>query len=201
MTEFTAAREIVHRRVDDLIPYVNNARIHPDRQIDQLARSISRYGFLVPVVVDGNGGILSGHGRIRAAKKIGIETVPTVIADHLTEDQRREYILADNRIAENAEWDMELLRIELSDLSDIDVDFSDLGFDDKELRKIMREPEEAEDDDGDTEPRIDPDDDSVREYVTQPGDIWILGQHRLMCGDSTSIDQIALLFHNTGGGG
>jgi ParB-like chromosome segregation protein Spo0J len=122
--------------VADLIPYARNSRTHSDAQVSKIAASIREFGFLNPVIVDGSSGIIAGHGRIMAAQKLGIETVPVIEASHLTDAQRRAYVIADNRLALDAGWDEEMLRVELSDLGDADFDLSLLGFDDDELARL-----------------------------------------------------------------
>lgn len=123
------AREIVEVDVDDLIPYARNARTHSDEQIRQIAWSIRRFGFNSPVLIDGKNGIVAGHGRVLAAKAIGLDTVPCVRLDWLSEAEKRAYILADNKIAENSAWDQALLDAELADLSTLEIDLTELGFD------------------------------------------------------------------------
>lgn len=171
----------------DLIPYARNSRTHSDAQINKIAASIKEFGFLNPVIVDGSNGIIAGHGRIMAAQKLGIDDVPVVEASHLTEAQKRAYIIADNRLALDAGWDDEMLRVELQELDDLDFDLSLTGFEADEIADLF--PENA------TEGLTD--EDAVPEApevpVTVEGDIWLLGRHRLMCGDSTSIDAVEKL--------
>ncbi len=130
--------------VDDLIPYARNARTHSPEQVARIAGSIKEFGFLNPVIISEDGGILAGHGRVLAAQKLGLKDVPCVIESHLTETQRRAYILADNRIALDAGWDNEMLRVELAELADLDVDLSSLGFDDAELNSALNDLQNAE---------------------------------------------------------
>ena len=167
-----------------MIPYARNARTHSDEQIDKIAASIREFGFLNPVITDGDNGIVAGHGRIMAAKKLGMDEVPTVEAKHLTDAQRRAYILADNRLALDAGWDDELLRVEFTELQDAGFDLNLTGFTDDEIAAL--EPDEPAE--GLT------DEDAVPEEpetpVTVEGDVWLLGRHRLMCGDSASIDAV-----------
>jgi len=174
--------------VSDLIPYARNARTHSDEQVDKIAASIREFGFLNPVITDGDNGIVAGHGRIMAAKKLGMDEVPTVEAAHLTDAQKRAYILADNRLALDAGWDDELLRVEFAELEDAGFDLNLTGFTDDEIAALELEPEPEE---GLT------DEDAVPEEpetpVTVEGDVWLLGRHRLMCGDSTSIDAVERL--------
>lgn len=169
--------------ISDLIPYANNARTHSDEQVTQIASSIKEFGFNNPILIDKDNGIIAGHGRLEAAKKLGYTEVPTIKLEHLTDTQRKAFILADNRIALNSGWDTTLLSLELKEL-DTELDLTSLGFDAKELAALL-EPEQVE---GNT------DEDSVpdvpEEPITKLGDIYKLGNHRLMCGDSTSIDAV-----------
>jgi ParB-like chromosome segregation protein Spo0J len=180
MSEFPQYKKA---KVSDLIPYARNSRTHSDAQVSKISASIKEFGFLNPVIVDGDNGIIAGHGRILAAQKLGLEAVPTIEADHLTEAQRRAYIIADNRLALDAGWDDELLRIELGDLDAEGFDLSLTGFDLDEIANLT-----AEEIEGLT------DEDAVPEVpevpITVEGDVWLLGRHRLMCGDSTSIDAV-----------
>lgn len=171
----------------DLIPYARNSRTHTDDQIAKVAASIKEFGFLNPVIIDGDNGIIAGHCRVMAASKLGMDEVPTIEASHLTEAQRRAYIIADNRLALDAGWDDEMLRIEFAELTDLDFDLDLTGFTPDEIAAL--EPEVLNE--GLT------DEDAIPEApetpVTVLGDIWQLGNHRLMCGDSTSIDAVKLL--------
>jgi len=184
MQTSTAIKKI---SVSDLIPYANNSRTHSDEQVLQIASSIKEFGFINPVIVDGENGIIAGHGRVMAAKKLGLMDVPCVDASHLSEAQKKAYIIADNKLALNAGWDDDILRIELDMLTELDFDLSLTGFSDEELQAICQveeiAPEYEEDADGEViEPPAEP--------KTKEGDVWILGKHRLMCGDSTSIDAV-----------
>lgn len=183
------ANKIEWQSVDKLIPYAKNARTHSDEQIAQIAGSIKEFGFNNPVLVDKDNSIIAGHGRVLAARKLGMDKVPVVILDHLTESQRKAYILADNRIALNSGWDSSMLSVELQDLKD-DIDLSLLGFDPDELDALLNPIEETE---GLT------DEDAVPDVPDEPktklGDIYILGNHRLMCGNSTSIDDVEKLMN------
>jgi DNA modification methylase len=178
--------KIEQKLISELIPYANNARTHNAEQITQIASSIKEFGFNNPILIDKNNGIIAGHGRLEAAKKLGLTEAPTIRLEHLTDSQRKAYILADNRIAINSGWDTELLSLELKDL-DADFDLEMLGFDPKELAALLN-PEQIE---GLT------DEDAVPELPDEPttklGDIYQLGNHRLMCGDSTSIDAVEKL--------
>lgn len=182
-----AGTEIRVRAVADLKPYDRNARTHSAAQIDQLARSIQEFGFTNPVLVTEDGLIVAGHGRVEAARKLGIKAVPTLALSGLTPEQVRAYTLADNRLALDAGWDFDLLRAEMLDLRDLGFDTSVLGFDDLELEKLF-----APDGAGGLT-----DDDAIPEaadrVVSLTGDLWILGPHRLLCGDSTSATDVARL--------
>ena len=181
--------EITQRKTADLIPYVNNARTHSEQQVLQIAASIKEFGFNSPVLVDGENGIIAGHGRVMAAKKLGLDELPTIELKHLTKTQKKAYILADNRLALNSGWDNDLLALELGELSDDGFDLDLLGFDDTEL-SLLDESETAEGlTDEDAVPDV-PD-----EPITKLGDVWILGNHRVMCGDSTSVDAVDSLMN------
>lgn len=181
------ANKIEWESVEKLIPYAKNARTHSDEQVAQIAGSIKEFGFNNPVLVDKDNSIIAGHGRVLAARKLGMDKVPVVILNHLTESQRKAYILADNRIALNSGWDTSMLSVELQDLKD-DIDLSLLGFDPDELDALLNPIEETVGlTDEDAVPDV-PD-----EPKTKPGDIYILGNHRLMCGDSTSITDVEKL--------
>ena len=173
--------------VDKLIPYVRNSRTHSDAQIAQIAASIKEFGWTNPILVDAENGIIAGHGRLMAARKLGYKDVPVIELKDMTETQKRAYVIADNQLALNAGWDFSLLSLEVADLKENDFDLDLLGFDPKELEKLL-EPEEVE---GLT------DEDAVPEVPEEPktklGDIYQLGNHRLMCGDSTSIDAVEKL--------
>jgi DNA modification methylase len=175
-------QNIQYIEVSKLIPYANNARTHDDNQVTQIASSIKEFGFNNPILIDDNNGIIAGHGRLMAAKKLGLVEAPTIKLSHLSDAQRKAYILADNRIAMNSGWDNELLALELKDL-DGDIDLSLLGFDADELNALINPVELT---DGLTDEDAVPD--VPDEPITKLGDIYQLGNHRLMCGDSTSID-------------
>ncbi|MEL7608844.1 MAG: site-specific DNA-methyltransferase [Bacillota bacterium] len=173
--------------IDKLVPYARNARTHSKEQILQLRASIREFGFVNPVIVDKDLNIIAGHGRILAAKEEGFTEVPCVFAEHLTEAQKRAYIIADNRLALNAGWDAEMLSVEIADLQGADFDISLLGFDDAELNKLLGGMEDVKDDDFDVDAEL------QKPAVTQPGDLWLLGNHRLVCGDSTKAETFELL--------
>ena len=167
-----------------LVPYARNARTHSDDQVAQIAASIAEFGFTNPILAGSDGVIVAGHGRLAAAQKLGLDLVPVVVLDHLSPTQRRALVIADNRIAENAGWDDAMLRIEIAALQDDDFDLSLTGFDADALAELMAGDES--DGQGQT------DDDAMPEMpetpVSRPGDVWLLGGHRLLCGDSTVAD-------------
>ncbi len=164
--------------VDALVPYARNARTHSPAQVAQIAASIREFGFTNPVLIDGQRGVIAGHGRLLAARQLGMDTVPTIELAHLTEAQKRAYVLADNRLALSAGWDDEMLRLELGDLRTEGFDLALTGFDIGEIEALFATP---------TAGLTDPDEvPPVPEVpVTRSGDIWVLGRHRLICGDST----------------
>ena len=170
-----------------LIPYVNNARTHSPEQIKKLRSSLREFGFINPVIIDRDYGVIAGHGRIMAAREEGITEVPCVFVDHLTEAQKKAYILADNRMALDAGWDEELLRVELEALEAYDFDMSLTGFDEKELADYFGSNQGAQDDDFDVEAAL-----AIPTFVKR-GDIWLLGAHRVMCGDGTTEDVAVLM--------
>ena len=183
--------KITQKKVTELIPYVKNSRTHSDDQVAQIAASIKEFGWTNPILVDGSNGIIAGHGRLLAARKLGYTEVPTIELTDLTETQKKAYIIADNRLALNAGWDNEMLTIELNDLLADGFALELLGFDPKELDALL-EPEVVEGlTDEDAVPDI-PD-----EPKTKRGDIYQLGYHRLMCGDSTFIDDVEKLMQGT----
>ena len=179
--------EIIKKPIDSLIPYAKNARVHDEAQIAQIAGSIKEFGFNNPVLIDKDNGIIAGHGRVMAARKLGLTEVPTILLDHLNETQRKAYILADNRIAINSTWDNEMLSLELMDIKD-DVSLAMLGFSVDELDALLNPTQLT---DGLTGEDAVPD--VPEEPKTKLGDIYQLGNHRLMCGDSTSIDAVEKL--------
>ena len=184
--------KITQKKVDSLIPYVKNSRTHSDAQVAQIAASIKEFGWTNPILVDGDNGIIAGHGRLMAARKLGYKEVPTIELADLTETQKRAYIIADNRLALNAGWDNEMLTIELNDLLADGFALELLGFDPKELNALL-EPEIVQ---GLTDEDAVPD--VPEEPKTKLGDIYQLGNHRLMCGDSTNVEAVVEL---TGGAG
>ncbi len=183
------ADRIEHWSLDKLLPYVRNARLHSDEQVAQIAASIAEFGFVNPCLVGADGVLVAGHGRLAAARKLGLTTVPVVVLDHLTPTQRRALVLADNRLAELATWNDALLRVELEALQDEGFDLDLTGFDADALADLLagEEPEHE----GQTEDDAVPD--VPEEPVSQPGDVWLLGPHRLVCGDATTAEAFALL--------
>ena len=179
--------QIEQLEVGDLIPYVNNSRTHSDEQVMQVASSIKEFGFTNPILIDDDGGIIAGHGRLMAAKKLGLVEVPCIRLGHLSEAQRKAYVIADNQLALNSGWDLDTLKLEIDRLGELDFDIELLGFDDDFLTSLMiEEPGEGL-----------TDEDAVPEAPETPttveGDVWVLGKHRLMCGDSTNIDAVDTL--------
>ena len=182
--------KLEHWSVERLKPYEHNARTHSPEQVAQIAASIVEFGFTNPILVDGKDGIIAGHGRLLAAKDLGLPEVPVLVLDHLTPEQKRAYVLADNQLALNAGWDADLLRIELQELEAQEFDLSLLGFSDEELSELLPEVEQLE-----AEEQGDPDDapEPPADPVSKPGDVWLMGNHRLLCGDSTNIQHVERL--------
>lgn len=172
-----------------LVPYVNNARTHSPEQITKLRSSLREFGFINPVIIDSDYGIIAGHGRVMAAKEEGIEEVPCVLVDYLTEAQKKAYILADNRFAQDAGWDEELLRIEIESLQGENFDVSLTGFDDSEIADLFGgdKDKEVKDDEFDLTAALE------KASFVERGDVWCVGRHRLMCGDATSPEDVAAL--------
>ena len=173
--------------VAELKPYENNARTHSKEQVQQLVASMQEFGFTNPVLVDEEGRVIAGHGRLEAARILQVESVPTITVSGLTDEQRRALVLADNKLALNAGWDIDLLRAELGDLQSAGFDISVIGFDTEELRNLFEPLAE----DGLTDPDDVPD--VPDEPISKPGDVWVCGPHRVMCGDSTSITDVERL--------
>jgi hypothetical protein len=170
--------DLEQRPVSDLVPYARNSRTHSPEQVAQIAASIREFGFTNPVLVDGENGIIAGHGRVLAARHLGLTTVPVLVLDHLTKAQRRAYVIADNKLALNAGWDPDMLKVELSDLLGEGFDLDLTGFGRDELDALLAE----QTDEGLTDPDAIPE---VAEPVTELGEVWLLGKHRIVCGDST----------------
>ena len=177
--------------ITKLIPYVNNARTHSPSQINKLRSSLREFGFINPVIIDRDYGVIAGHGRILAAKEEGITEVPCVFADHLTEAQKKAYIIADNRMAMDAGWDEELLRVEIEALQAENFDPLLTGFDEKELSKLFDDGLDAKEDDFDVEAEL------QKPTFSKSGDVWTLGRHRLVCGDSTKAETYEALLGDT----
>jgi len=179
-------------KIDQLIPYARNSRTHSDAQVAQVAASIKEFGFTNPVLIDADDGIIAGHGRVLAARKLKLDDVPCIRLGHLTESQKKAYIIADNKLALNSGWDEEMLKLELLELKEIDYDIDVIGFDENELAALLNETEVNEGlTDEDAVPEV------PEEPITKLGDVWLLGNHRVMCGDSTSIDAVNLLMPET----
>jgi len=178
--------------VAQLVPYAGNARTHSEQQITQIAASITEFGFTNPILTGADNIIIAGHGRLLAAQKLGIDKVPVIVLEHLDEAQRRALVIADNKLAENAGWDEELLRLELAALDDLGFDLDLTGFSEEELANLLGDPElalgEAEGEDDIPEPPDDP--------VSRPGDLWLLGNHRLLCGDATLATDVERVLGN-----
>jgi len=177
--------------VSELIPYVRNARTHSEAQVSQIAASIREFGFLSPILVAEDNTILAGHGRLAAALKLGLKKVPCVKENHLTETQKRAYIIADNKLSLNAGWDNELLAVELSELEGADFNLDLLGFDEAELSSIFDADKDVSDDDFDVEKEL------KEPCFSKTGDIWTLGRHRVICGDATKLETYKTLLENT----
>ena len=175
--------------ISKLVPYVNNARTHSAEQVAKLRSSLREFGFINPVIIDRDFGIIAGHGRVLAAKEEGIHEVPCVFVDYLTEAQKKAYILADNRMAMDAGWDEELLRIEIESLQGADFDVSMTGFSEDEIADLFagEDSKDVKDDDFDLSTALD------KAAFVERGDIWTVGRHRLMCGDATSADDVSAL--------
>lgn len=174
--------------IDKLIPYINNARTHSKEQINKLRSSLREFGFINPVIIGRDYGIIAGHGRVMAAREEGISEVPCVFVDHLTEAQKKAYIIADNRMALDAGWDEELLKVEIEALQAEAFDISLTGFGDDELSDLFGKDKDAiEDDDYDLTAALE------KAAFVEKGDVWVVGRHRLICGDATSAEDVALL--------
>jgi DNA modification methylase len=178
--------QVVTWPVEKLIPYARNARTHSDDQVAQIAASIAEFGWTNPILAGADGIVIAGHARLQAARKLGMTEVPVIVLDHLSETKRRALVLADNRLALNAGWDEEMLRVELESIRDDGFDLEVLGFTDDEIEDLLREPEPVVEGntDEDTAPEL------PESAVTVLGDVWLLGDHRLLCGDSTRMDAI-----------
>ena len=181
---------------DTLTPYAKNSRTHSDAQIAQIAASILEFGFTNPILIDGSKGVIAGHGRLLAARKLGMTEVPTIELTHLSEAQKRAYIIADNKLALNAGWDTVTLALELGELNAMGFDLALTGFDDVEIADLMAAPATDDETDAAADGADDPADaeaEPPRAAVTRLGDLWLLGEHRLLCGDSTDAGAVARL--------
>lgn len=186
MSEISGNIKTEQRAIGDLIPFARNSRTHSDEQVAQIAASIREFGWTNPILVDGANGIIAGHGRLAAARKLGMAEIPVIVLDHLTDAQKRALVIADNKLALNAGWDTELLSSEIEGLGEEGFDLSLLGFNEAELAALLAEKTEGLTDPDDVpEPPADP--------VSVLGDVWLLGKHRLLCGDSTSVDDMERL--------
>jgi DNA modification methylase len=172
--------------VERLIPYARNARTHSESQVAQVAASIAEFGFVNPILVGPDGVIIAGHARLLAARKLRLTEVPVLVLGHLTETQRRALVLADNRLALDAGWDEEMLKVELESLREDGFDLDIVGFTDEEIEDLLRDPEQVVEGntDEDTAPEL------PETAVTVPGDVWVLGEHRVLCGDSTQMEAV-----------
>lgn len=182
---------VEYRPLDSLVPYAGNARTHSEAQVAEIAGSIREFGFVNPVLIAEDGTLIAGHGRVLAARLLGMDTVPTITLTGLSDNQRRALVLADNRIALNAGWDESLLALELGDLKEAGFDLGIMGFEDGELDRLLAGTEGEEE--GSTLPVVIPE--PPRNPVSRTGDLWILGDHRLLCGDSTSHDDVRRLMN------
>ena len=187
MAKTTTKMELVS--IDKLIPYVNNARTHSAEQVNKLRSSLREFGFINPVIVDKDYGIIAGHGRVLAAKEEGIDEVPCVLVDYFTEAQKKAYIIADNRFAQDAGWDEKLLRIEIEALQGENFDLSLTGFEADEIADLFKDGDgkEVQDDDYDLSAALE------KAAFVEKGDVWTVGRHRLMCGDATSAEDVSKL--------
>jgi DNA modification methylase len=177
---------IQHYPLERLLPYARNARTHADEQISQIAGSIAEFGFVNPILIGEDNVIIAGHGRLMAAQRLGLKTVPVIMLAHLSETQRRALVIADNKIAENAGWDEEMLRLELQALNDADFDLNITGFNFEDLERLLN-GEQAENQgltDDDVAPEI------QENPISQPGDLWLLGDHRVLCGSATVLTDV-----------
>jgi len=183
-TQTCGAIKIEQRKVADLIPFARNSRTHSDAQVAQIAASIKEFGWTNPILIDGANSIIAGHGRLAAARKLGMDALPVIVLDHLSDAQKRALVIADNKLALNAGWDLELLSSEIEGLGEEGFDLSLLGFDENELAALLVDKTEGLTDPDDIpEPPADP--------VSVLGDVWVMGKHRIVCGDSTDADTVA----------
>jgi DNA modification methylase len=190
VTQNWPATEVQLTPTDKLIPYARNSRTHSDEQVSEIAASIKEWGFTTPVLVDEESTLIAGHGRLLAAQKLGLEQIPVMTAKGWTDAQKKAYVIADNKLALNAGWDDEMLKVELGELQDLEFDLSLTGFGLDEIANLFPEPDEEGLTDEDAVPE------APKIPVTVEGDVWVMGKHRLMCGDSTSIDCLEKLCDN-----
>ena len=189
MSKTTTEMQLIS--IDKLVPYVNNARTHSAEQILKLRSSLREFGFVNPIIIDREFNVIAGHGRLMAAKEEGIEEVPCVFVDYLTDAQKKAYILADNRMAMDAGWDEELLKIEMEELQNLGYDLGYTGFDEKELEDLFGiDDKEVKDDDFDLTAALE------KASFVERGDVWFVGKHKLMCGDATSSEDVAKLMED-----
>ena len=189
MSKTTTEMQLIS--IDKLVPYVNNARTHSAEQIMKLRSSLREFGFVNPIIIDRDFNVIAGHGRLMAAKEEGINEVPCVFADFLTDAQKKAYILADNRMAMDAGWDEELLKIEMEELQNLGYDLGYTGFDEKELADLFGiDDKEVKDDDFDLTAALE------KASFVERGDVWFVGKHKLMCGDATSSEDVAKLMED-----
>lgn len=189
MSKTTTEMQLIS--IDKLVPYVNNARTHSAEQIIKLRSSLREFGFVNPIIIDRDFNVIAGHGRLMAAKEEGINEVPCVFADFLTDAQKKAYILADNRMAMDAGWDEELLKIEMEELQNLGYDLGYTGFDEKELEDLFGiDDKEVKDDDFDLTAALE------KASFVERGDVWFVGKHKLMCGDATSSEDVAKLMED-----
>jgi hypothetical protein len=180
---------VEYRPVGGLIPYARNARTHTDEQVEQIAASIRNFGWTNPILVDGDGGVIAGHGRLLAAKKLGLSEVPVIELAHMSEEGKRAYVIADNRLALNAGWDNEMLSLELGELAAFGFDLSLTGFDDFELAAFLDTPLSGVASDPGDEAEQEED---LKQPVSRAGDVWLLGPHRLVCGAGENGGAVAI---------
>src|SRR5574344_2548912 len=189
MSKTTTEMQLIS--IDKLVPYVNNARTHSAEQILKLRSSLREFGFVNPIIIDREFNVIAGHGRLMAAKEEGIEEVPCVFVDYLTDAQKKAYILADNRMAMDAGWDDELLKIEMEELQNLGYDLGYTGFDEKELADLFGiDDKEVKDDEFDLTAALE------KASFVERGDVWFVGKHKLMCGDATSSEDVAKLMED-----
>lgn len=185
------ADKVEKRNIEALIPYARNSRTHSDEQVAQIAASIKEWGWTTPVLIDETGGIIAGHGRILAARQLGMAEVPVMVATDWTDAQKRAYVIADNKLALNAGWDNDLLAVEFGELAELGYDLELTGFSAEEIAALTPEEIPPGLTDEDDVPAV------PEEPVTKLGDVWVMGKHRLMCGDSTSMDAVEALLNGT----